>query len=313
MSTVQDTDAGAFNTAQPAVPARTRPFYWSLRRELWEYRSIYIAPLVVAGIVLFGYAVRLAHLPHMVQAAESLPWWKQFLELALPFAIAMASILVTGVVVAVFYCLGALNNERRDRTILFWKSLPVSDLTAVLSKACVPLIILPVVVLAIALVTQLLMLAAETAVLLARGTGAAPLWSHWPLGQASLLLGYLVVVGTLWYAPIYGWLLVVSAWARRMTFLWAVLVPIGLSVVEKIALDTSYVGGLIRYRLRGFLLEAFASPPHNVHAIQANGIDPLSLLTPGKFFSSPGLWVGLVVAAAFIAASVWLRRDREPI
>jgi ABC-2 type transport system permease protein len=308
MSTVSDIEAGASTrpAAQPAV--RTRPFYWSLRRELWEYRSVYIAPLVVAAVVLFGFLVRVARLPQIVQHAGNLPWWKQYLELALPFAIASASVLVTGTVVAVFYCLGALNNERRDRSILFWKSLPVSDLTAVLSKACIPLVVLPVVVLVIAFATQLVMLLAGSAVLLGSGSNAAALWAHWPVGQMSLLLVYLVVIGTLWYAPIYGWLLMVSAWARRMTFLWAVLVPVGLAVLEKIALDTSYVGGLIRYRLNGFLAEGFLEPKHNIHTL-----DPLSLATPERFFTSPGLWLGLIVAVAFLAASVWLRRDREPI
>jgi ABC-2 type transport system permease protein len=310
MSTVSDTDPAALNMhrAQSTASACTRPFHWSLRRELWEYRSIYIAPLVVAGLVLFGFLIRLARLPQIVHAAATMPWWKQYLQLALPFAIATMSVLITGAIVAVFYCLGALNNERRDRSILFWKSLPVSDLTAVISKACIPFFVLPVVVLMIALVTQLLMLLVGSAVLLGGGSGVAALWSHWPIGQMSLVLIYIVIVGTLWYAPIYGWLLMVSAWARRMTFLWAVLVPIGLSVVEKIALDTSYVGSLVQYRLKGFLSEAFASPRHDVHTF-----DPVALLTPAKFFSSPGLWLGLVVAVVFLAAAVWLRRDREPI
>jgi len=310
MSTASNTDPIVANVhaARSAAPVRTRPFYWSLRRELWEHRSIYIAPLVVAGLVLFGFLIRLARLPQIVHMAETMPWWKQYLQLALPFAIATLSILVTGAIVAVFFCLGALNNERRDRSILFWKSLPVSDLTAVVSKSCIPLIVLPVVVLIIALATQLLMLLAGSAVLLGGGSGSAALWSHWPIGQMSLVLVYIVVVATLWYAPIYGWLLMISAWARRLTFLWAVLVPIGLSVVEKIALDTSYVGSLVQYRLKGFLSEAFASPRHSVHTF-----DPAALLTPAKFFSSPGLWLGMVVAAAFLVAAVWLRRDREPI
>jgi ABC-2 type transport system permease protein len=237
-----------------------------------------------------------------------MPWWKQYLELALPFAIASASVLMTGVVVAVFYCLGALNNERRDRSILFWKSLPVSDLTAVAAKAAIPFIVLPVVVIAIAFAAQLVMLLAASAVLVTAGSGLSALWAHWPMGHMSLVLIYVVAVGTLWYAPVYGWLLMVSAWARRMAFLWAVLVPIGLSVLEKIALDTSYVGALIQYRLKGFLTEAFVAPPNSPHMI-----DPIALMTPGKFFASPGLWLGLAVAVLFVAAAVWLRRGREPM
>jgi len=313
MSTVSDSDSipQSASAVHAAAPAPTRPFFWSLRRELWEYRSVYIAPLAVAGVILFGYFIRLWRLPQIVERAQNLPWWKQYVELALPFAIATAAILVTGVIVAVFYCLGTLNTERRDRSILFWKSLPVSDLTAVLAKVCIPLIVIPVVVIAAALATQLVMLGAASAVLSLRGPGPGALWSHWPEAQAVLVLFYLVAIGTLWYAPIYGWLLMVSAWAKRMTFLWAVLTPIGLSIVEKIAFDTSYVGGLMRFRLKGFLALGFAEPPHNINNVQS--IDPIALMTPARFFASPGLCLGLVVAVAFVAAAVWLRRDREPV
>jgi len=313
MSMMSDTDpvAQPAPAVQAAAAARTQPFLWSLRRELWEYRSVYIAPLVVAALILFGYFIRLWRLPQIVERAQNQPWWKQYVELALPFAIATAAILVTAVIVAVFYCLGTLNTERRDRSILFWKSLPVSDLTAVLAKVCIPLIVIPIVAIVVALATQLVMLGAASAVLSLRGPGPGALWSHWPEAQAVLVLVYLVAIGTLWYAPIYGWLLMVSAWAKRMTFLWAVLTPIGLSIVEKIAFDTSYVGGLLRFRLKGFLALAFTEPPHHIENIQS--IDPVALMTPARFFASPGLWLGLVVAVAFIAAAVWLRRDREPV
>ncbi|HEX3665185.1 MAG TPA: hypothetical protein VHU23_08130 [Rhizomicrobium sp.] len=309
MSTASDANAATLGTqarSQTSV-APTRPFYWSLRREIWEHRAIYIAPLVVAGLVLFGYFIRLSRLPEMVRHAGSLPWWKQYLELALPFAMGMAAVLVTGVIVGVFYCIGALGNERRDRSILFWKSLPVSDLTTVLAKATIPMVVIPVVVTVVALAVQLVMLAAATGALAASGSGTQLLWSHWSFSHMSLTLIYLIVTGTLWYAPIYGWLLMVSAWARRMTFLWAVLTPIGVAVVERIAFDTNYAGSLIRYRLKGFLDLGFVQPARNTTTI-----DPAALMTPAHFFASPGLWIGLMVAVAFVAAAVWLRRGREP-
>jgi ABC-2 type transport system permease protein len=309
MSTISNSDRLSQGAAavHQATAAPTRPFYWSLRRELWEYRSVYIAPLAVAALILFGYLIRITRLPQVVRDAESMPLFKQYLELALPFAIGAAVVLVTGVIVSVFYCLSTLNTERRDRSILFWKSLPVSDLTTVLAKVCVPMIIVPVVALVISLALQLVMLGAGSAVLTVRGPGAAALWAHWPIAQALAGTAYLVLIGTLWYAPIYGWLLMVSAWAKRMTFLWAMLTPIGLSIVERIAFDTSYFGDLLRYRLRGFLKLAFANPSHNFQ-----GIDVISLMTPARFFTSPGLWFGLLVAIAFVAAAVWLRRGREP-
>jgi ABC-2 type transport system permease protein len=314
MSTATDA-----NTIAPDAGARgetairpTKPFYWSVRRELWEHRSIWIAPLAAAGLVLFGFLIRLARLPHVLITVNGLPPMKQTWAYASPFAGAAVGILVVGLVVAVFYCLGSLGNERRDRSILFWKSLPVSDLTTVLAKAVVPLLIVPFVVLVVAVATQLVMLLIGSGVLLASGMNAAAIWTHWPMGQMTLAFAYLLAVITLWYAPIYGWFMLVSAWARRMAFLWAVLPPIGISIVERIAFDTSWFGDLINYRVGGFVEEAFASLPNRHHIVVFQPVDVLNLLAPAKFLSTPGLWVGLLVAVAFFAAAVYLRRGREP-
>ena len=92
-----------------------------------------------------------------------------------------------------FYCLDALHGERRDRSILFWKSLPVSDLTTVLSKASIPLVILPLLTFAITVATQLIMLLLSSAVLLASGLSVATLWTQLSLFQMSLMLLYHLV------------------------------------------------------------------------------------------------------------------------
>jgi ABC-2 type transport system permease protein len=210
----------------------------------------------------------------------------------------------TAFIVAVFYCLDALHGERRDRSILFWKSLPVSDLTTVVSKASIPLAILPLITFAIIVATQLIMLLLGSAVLLISGLSAAP-WI--PLAQMSLVRLYGLLVVSLWYAPIYGWLLLVSGWARRNAFLWAFLSLIAIVVVEKIAFGTSYFASMLKYRLVGGVLEAFTVDPHGGSMIPLTQLDPLG------FLSSPGLWIGLVFAAVFLAAAVWLRRYREPI
>ena len=120
----------------PAAMTKTRPFLWSLRRELWEYpRSITLGPVIAAAVVLFGFTVSALHQPLYRRNALALPPAKQAIVIALPYDIAAMAIIVTGLIVAGFYCLGALHNERRDRSILFWKSMPVSDLVTVLAKA----------------------------------------------------------------------------------------------------------------------------------------------------------------------------------
>src|SRR6201997_3043916 len=98
---------------------------------------------------------------------------QQTAELAKPYAYAGAMIILTGVIVAVFYCLEALHSERRDRSILFWKSLPVSDLTVVLSKASIPLVVLPLLAFAIVVATVLIMLLLSRLVMVGSGAPVA--------------------------------------------------------------------------------------------------------------------------------------------
>jgi len=224
-----------------------------------------------------------------------------------PYDAAAGLLMGTALLVGVFYCLDALHGERRDRSILFWKSLPVSDLTTVLSKASIPLMVLPLFTFAITVVTQWIMLLLSTVVLLMSGVSAAPLWTHLSLFQMSLLLFYhLLTVHVLWHAPIYAWLLLVSAWARRAAFLWAALPLVAIYIVEKIAFNTSYFIAMLEHRLSGGGAEAITAP-------NSFPMDPMTHLTPGNFLGSPGLWIGLAVAAAFLAAAVRLRRNQGPI
>jgi len=286
----------------PAVMSVTRPMYWSIRRELWENRSIYIAPLAVAAVTLFGFLIATIG---RAMSVTNLTQRRAVLEE--PYTFASLLIMGTTFVVAVFYCLDALHGERRDRSILFWKSLPVSDLTTVLSKASIPLLILPLLTFAITVVMQLIMLLLSGLVLLGSGLSVATLWTHFSFFQMSLMLLYhLVAIHGLWYAPIYGWLLLVSGWARRAAFLWAALPLLAIGIVEKIAFNTSYFGAMLGYRLSG-------GPEGAAFTAGGMSMDPLTQIHPGQFLISPGLWIGLAIAAAFLAAAVRLRRSQGPI
>ena len=306
MSTASET-MSAISSSEQSTRA-VSPFAWSVRREIWEHRSIYIAPLVAAGLVLFGFLIRIFRLSETMKLLSQLKPEEQHMAVAVPFGIAALAICVTGLIVAFFYCLGALYNERRDRSILFWKSLPVSNTTVVLSKAAIPFVVLPIVLFVTVLATHLVMLALGTAALAATGQNAGLLWESWPFFKMALVLAYGLVAATLWYAPIWGWVLIVSSWARSMAILWAVLPPLGLCLAERIATDTGYLSGLLDYRLNGYLHEAFYVKDHGKDIG-----DPLTLLAPAHYLSTPGLWAGLVVGAAFIAGAIWLRRSREAI
>jgi ABC-2 type transport system permease protein len=291
--------------ATAPVPSPTRPFVWCVRRELWENRSVYLAPLAVAGVLMFGFILSATAgiwESHLRIDATATPD-----KLADPYGFAAAFILGTAFIVSFFYSVDCLYGERRDRSILFWKSLPVSDLTTVLSKASIPLVVLPLLTFAIIVTTQWIMLLLSTVVLLGSGLSVATLWTHVPLFQMSLMLLYhLLTVHTLWYAPIFGWMLLVSAWARRATFLWAVLPLLAIGVVEKFAFHTSHFAAMLGYRFSG---------PEAFHFTSQDSapIHRLMTLDPGRFLSAPGLWIGLGLAVIFLAAAVRLRRYREPI
>jgi ABC-2 type transport system permease protein len=119
-----------------------------------------------------------------------------------PYDTAAVILIVTAFIVAAFYCLDALHGERRDRSILFWKSLPVSDRTTVLAKATIPLVILPAILFAVIVVTQFVMLLLSSAVLLSSGL-AATTWTRFNLLEQSLILFYSLIAIALWHAPIY--------------------------------------------------------------------------------------------------------------
>jgi ABC-2 type transport system permease protein len=299
MSTPSNTVPGADLKSQvtaPAVITARRRMYWSVRRELWEHRSIYIAPLGAAVLFLFAFLTGLTLSPtHRHQGLDT------------PYEFAAALIMGIGFIVGIFYSLDSLYGERRDRSILFWKSLPVSDLTTVLSKFAIPVVILPLLTFVIAVVTQFVMLLLSSAVPMGSGLGAGTLGSRMSFFHMSLMVLYhMLTVHGLWYAPIYGWLLLVSAWAPRAPFLWAFLPPFVIWGLERMAFGTSHFLAMLQYRLTG-------PEPFTTTARSGNMMEMISALTPAQFFSTPGLWIGLAIAAAFLAAAVRLRRYREPI
>jgi ABC-2 type transport system permease protein len=292
--------------AAAAFPA-ARLMYWSVRRELWENRMIYVAPVAGACVFLFGFSISILHLLVEMHTA---PWLNltHLRELpGQPYEFAEDLIMGTALLVGLFYSADALYGERRDRSILFWKSAPVSDLITVLSKAAIPIVILPLLAFAITVLTQWIMLMISSAVLLGSGENVAILWSRvgifhrWPM----LLFHFLCIHG-LWQSPIYAWLLLISGWARRVPILWASFPPLTIGIVEKVAFNTTYFGSLIGNRFTG---------GSEGIAIMERGraMDPMMLFAPLHFLINPGLWIGLAVTATFLTAAVRLRRYRGPI
>jgi ABC-2 type transport system permease protein len=302
---IPESNLRAQGIAAAAFPA-ARLLYWSVRRELWENRMIYVAPVAVACVFLFGFSISILHLLVEMRAAPWLDVMQQHELLGQPYEFAEDLIMGTLIVVGFFYSIEALHGERRDRSILFWKSLPVSDLITVLSKAAIPIVVLPLLAFALTVLTQWFMLMISSAVLMGNGQEVAILWSRvgifhrWPM----LLFHFLCIHG-LWQSPIYAWLFLISVWARRAPILWAVLPPLTIGIVEKVVFNTTYFGYLIGNRFTGGT-EGMAIMEHG------RTMDPMMLFAPLHFFINPGLWMGLAVTAAFLAAAVRLRRYRGP-
>ena len=271
----------------------SRAMVWSVRRELWENRSIYLAPLIVAVMIAFAFLV--VTLTGRHSRPDQLPRNYEF---------AAGALMGTTLLVAIFYCLDALYGERRDRSVLFWKSMPVSDWTAVLSKMAVPLVILPVVTFVITIAMQLFMLLTSSAILSMKGQSAAALWKLPWLQMSSGLLYHLVTVHSLYYAPIFGWLLLVSAWAKRLPFLWAFLPLAAIGVTEKIVFNTTHFATMLGSRISGGM---------EADPAKGGGMMMLWPSHPLEFLIRPGLWIGLAIAATCVAGAVRLRRYRDPI
>jgi ABC-2 type transport system permease protein len=300
-----ETVPGSSGVSDPGYKtAKPQPFHWSVCRELWENRSIYIAPILVAVVVLFGFLVSTIGLPERRREVLLLDPAKARAAIEVPYNMAAIMLILTAFTVGVFYCLDALYGERRDRSILFWKSLPVSDRSTLLSKAAIPLVVLPLVTFAIIVATQMVMMLWTGVLLVSHGMSPASTWTYVPLFRNSFILLYGLIAIALWHAPIYGWALLISGWARRATFLWAVLPFLAVAFFERITFGTSHFGLMLKDRLMGFAPKAFAFNMHSVDCPQ---------LTPAAYLSSPGLWLGLMVAVLFIAVAIRLRRYRGPL
>src|ERR1700720_2350095 len=258
----------------PVVISSTRPMYLSIRRELWENRFIYVAPLAVASVALFAFTL-----------SSIAGIWEEPLRLdpaqpQAPYDMAAGLMMLTSILVSVFYCLDALHGERRDRSILFWKSLPVSDLTTVLAKASIPLVVLPLLVCVIIIAVQWIMLLVSSVVLLVSGQSVTAFWTQLSFFRmAWVTLYHLVTAHALWPFPVYCWLLLVSGWARRATFLWAVLPLVAIAGMEQIVFHTWHFARLVGSRLIG-----------DTETIAAGGMfptGPMTHITPGIFLTTP--------------------------
>lgn len=310
-------DASKLNTWLANSP-QLRMFQTLVRRELWEHRSLWMAPLAVSALLLLS-AV-LTHGALQIDPSDTTEWLDPQKKTIL-FALAQWGLTVPQylvmVLVQTMYLLDCLHAERKDRSILFWKSLPVSDGATVVSKMVVGCVLLPLGTYAVALVTDVLFTAIWD---LRAALGHSPELVAWDTGaflktQAVMFLG--LIISILWYAPFFGIFVLCSAWIRRNVVMWVTVVPLLAIIVERIAFGTRYIYSLLHSRtvdiwgtlrvesailgsLRDLGPAAVVSIPQvydRVHILPA--------------FTNIDLWLGVIFAVACAYAAARIRRYRE--
>jgi ABC-2 type transport system permease protein len=294
--------------------------HWLVRREFWENRAIWMIPaalgaLLVLAALFGGYqvvgAVDLSTVRSVVQAGAI----DGMIIIVVMFFAVMA-------IYSSWYLLDCLYADRKDRSILFWKSMPISDAATVTSKLGIALILIPLVYFAFADLTTLLM--AFIISVRASASIGSSLWRGDLWLQIQALWLYLIVTTAIWYLPIAGWLLVVSAWAKRAVILWSILPPLALVLAERLFLGTHVIWGQLAARvgLGGYSSHAFQYTPGAANWVTtAIGNDaaittPVNLwrfLNPTGFFSSPETWIGAAVGAALIVGAIQLRTRHTEI
>jgi ABC-2 type transport system permease protein len=280
-----------------------------VRREFWEHRALWIAPLVVAALMVVSAFVAsvkysLTHADMHHDGSEGMTMFS-----VMQSAVSMPLSLVTLIVLS-FYLLDCLYAERKDRSILFWKSLPVSDNLTVLSKLLVALLVVPLGVFALGLLVSLSFVGIWELNAAFGRLPSIPGWDTlaWLKGEMALLA--CLMVGVLWYAPFAAYLLLVSAWARRSPFLWATVPVVLAPLLERMAFGTTYLWKLLAYRTYGIWQTLFPYP--HLGRGRADALASVfGQLRFGAAFSDVDLWLGLAVTAALVFAAIRLRRYRD--
>jgi len=296
-----------------------------IRRELWEHRSIYITPaaigIIVSLLMVTGQVAVSAmgqHLDFALLGATGLGENERAAALTGLMTLISLPMLFAMWILTIFYALDSLYAERKDRSILFWRSIPVTDAETVTSKLLTALIVIPLITLLMIVVTQLMVLIITSVWVSIRGAdawyliwGAAPLFDTWIVTLVVLL------AVPLWWAPFIGWFLFVSAFTKRSPFLTAFMPLIVLPMLEKIFLNSSYLATAFADRLNlplftgKDLSDLKLDNMDEVRTVAESGISLLSLLDLSGYFANPGLWAGMAVCGLLVTAAIYLRRYRD--
>jgi ABC-2 type transport system permease protein len=316
--------------------------YWLVKREFWEHRGgFFWAPIITGGVFLllnimgiitaevlgarhginFGAS---GGLQRVIADMDAGDLSKVGLALDIAMYSAMGLLVVVLGFVVFFYCLGALYDDRRDRSILFWKSLPISDSGTVLSKVISATVLAPIIAVIVGIIVGMLQLLILAVTLSFHGVNVWQLLvlAH-PFRVMFNLIGYIPLY-VLWALPSVGWLLLCSAWARNKPFLWAVALPVASGLI------ISWFGimGLFDLPATWFWKNIvqrglFSTFPGTGSMFGSNGesmanhvagnpnLGFMDLGNTYQLLASTNLWIGVLVGLGLLAGAVWFRRWRD--
>lgn len=312
---------------------------WLLRREFWEHKGgIFWAPIftgaIYLGLMIMALVVgemsvnrsqiKINNLNLGELTSKITPEIQSHIYAGTELSLYMISALISVVLffVLFFYCLGALYDDRRDRSVLFWKSLPVSDGATVVSKLLTAIVVAPLLAIAASIVTGLGFMLLLSAYVGLYGVNPFPLlWGEAaPLKVAGNLIAMLPVQ-LLWSLPTVGWLLLVSSWAKSKPFLWALALPIGAGIMVSwfdLMQSLSVPDGWFWQNVVARMLLSIA-PGSWIDTDSLQGRidgpqDILAILGTGNTYSllaTPELWIGAIAGVAMVFAAIYFRRKRD--
>lgn len=298
-----------------------------VQREIWEHRSIWVTPAAVATITtLLAVAMVLA----VAAFGEILnPEIEKIADATVPESVrrvALAGFLLGNTTVfliamwflVIFYCLDALYAERKDKSILFWRSLPITDAETVASKLLTVFIAIPLATLAAVVVSHLLNLIIVSIWLAAEGANPGRfIWGAVPLFDTWAAVATILIAVPIWMAPLLGWFLFISSWAKSGPLLRAVLPIAILPILEYIVFRSWTLGEAIVTRLSLVTMPIFDSitsagfDEDDLDSILATNLSLVSWLDYGSFLGSLEVWAGLIVCGLFSTAAIYMRRYRD--
>jgi ABC-2 type transport system permease protein len=296
----------------------SRMFETLVRREFWEHRSLWRAPLVVSALLLV--CAVLTHGALKIDASDPTEWLNPQSKTTV-FALAQWALTVPHYLVMIllvnFYLLDCLYAERKDRSILFWKSLPVSDGATVASKVVVACVVVPLGTFALALVTDILFTLIWDLRAVISHSPELVVWDTVAFLKTQALMFLGLVISVLWYAPFLGCFLLASACVRRNVLMWVTVVPLLVVIFEQIAFGTHWLSSLINYRTYGIwydlnLESAILTSLHNIGPAEIVALpEVFDRVHVGPAFTNIDLWLGLVLAAACAYAAARVRGFRD--